>query len=140
MDFLWGMDRHKYYSLINDAFSLSVSSIIFTPFSFAYCISPRKSSLTLGHWLNSIGSVLLSVGITVIGDAVAKPEYYTIVVKRIQIVYMLGSVAFGGVPGIIADRMGSYWPAYGLMTIFAVGAMGLIRPVLCAAADIRQKC
>lgn len=76
------------------------------------------------------GSVLLSVGLTIIAGAVAKQKYYAVVVRRIQIIYMLGSMVFGVVPGMIADHVGSYVPAYGLITVFAAAAMLLIQPVL----------
>lgn len=76
------------------------------------------------------GSVLLSVGLTIIANAVAKPRYYAVVVRRIQIIYMLGSMIFGVVPGMIADHAGSYVPAYAVITGFAVAAMLLIQPVL----------
>lgn len=80
--------------------------------------------------LVSCGSVLLSVGLTIIADAVAKQQYYAVVVRRIQIIYMLGSMVFGVVPGIIADHAGNYIPAYVLITIFAAAAMLLIQPIL----------
>lgn len=80
--------------------------------------------------LVSCGSVLLSVGLTIIADAVAKQQYYAVVVRRIQIIYMLGSMIFGVVPGIIADHTGSYIPAYVMITVFAVLAMLLIQPIL----------
>lgn len=44
------------YSFMNAAFSFSVSSTTFTPFSLAYSINPFKSRWILGHWLNSTGS------------------------------------------------------------------------------------
>lgn len=80
--------------------------------------------------LVSCGSVLLSVGLTLIADAVAKQQYYAVVVRRIQIIYMLGSMVFGVVPGIIADHAGNYIPAYVLITVFAAAAMLLIQPIL----------
>ena len=80
--------------------------------------------------LVSCGSVLLSVGLTLIADAVAKQQYYAVVVRRIQTIYMLGSMVFGVVPGIIADHAGNYIPAYVLITVFAAAAMLLIQPIL----------
>lgn len=76
------------------------------------------------------GSVLLSVGLTIIANAVAKQKYYAVVVRRIQIIYMLGSMVFGMVPGVIADHMGSYIPAYAIMAVFAAAAALLIQPIL----------
>ena len=76
------------------------------------------------------GSVLLSVGLTIIANAVAKQKFYAVVVRRIQITYMLGSMVFGVVPGMIADHMGSYVPAYAVITGFAAAAMALIQPIL----------
>lgn len=80
--------------------------------------------------LVSCGSVLLSVGLTIIAGAVAKQQFYAVVVRRIQIIYMLGSMVFGVVPGIIADHVGNYIPAYILITVFAVAATLLIQPIL----------
>lgn len=76
------------------------------------------------------GSVLLSVGLTIIANAVAKQKFYAVVVRRIQITYMLGSMVFGVVPGMIADHTGSYVPAYAVITGFAAAAMALIQPIL----------
>ena len=97
------------------------------------CCLARSGSMALAGaavLLVSCGSVLLSVGLTIIAGAVAKPQYYAVVVRRIQIIYMLGSMVFGVVPGIIADHMGNYIPAYVLITGFAVAAVMLIQPVL----------
>ena len=80
--------------------------------------------------LVSCGSVLLSVGLTIIADAVAKQQFYAVIVRRIQIIYMLGSMVFGVVPGIIADHVGNYIPAYIMITAFAAAAMLLIQPIL----------
>ena len=99
----------------------------------ALCCFAGTGSMILaaaGDVLVSCGSVLLSVGLTIIAGAVARQQYYAVVVRRIQIIYMLGSMAYGVVPGIIADHTGTYVPAYLLVTIFAAAAAFLIQPVL----------
>lgn len=80
--------------------------------------------------LVSCGSVLLSVGLTIIANAVAKQQYYAVIVRRIQIIYMLGSMIFGVVPGMVADHVGNYIPAYATIAGFAAVAALLIQPVL----------
>lgn len=80
--------------------------------------------------LIGVGSVLLSVGLTIIADTVAEPQHYAAVVRNLQIVYMLGSMCFGAVPGMIADHTGSYVPAYLLMAVFAAAAALLVQTVL----------
>ncbi len=80
--------------------------------------------------LVSCGSVLLSVGLTVISNEIAKQEYYAVIVRRIQIIYMMGSMIFGVVPGLIADQTGSYIPAFVMITIFAVISAVLVQSVL----------
>ena len=100
--------------------------------SLLCCLAGNGSMMTAmaAVVLVSCGSVLLSVGLTIIADAVAKQQYYAVVVRRIQIIYMLGSMVFGVVPGIIADHVGNYIPAYVLITVFAAAAALLIQPIL----------
>lgn len=96
------------------------------------CLADRKNFpvAVVAVALLSGGSVLLSVGLTVIAGAVAKKEYYAVVVRKLQIVYLFGSMVFGVVPGIIADHMESYVLAYLIMTGFAAAAAMLVQPVL----------
>lgn len=48
------------------------------------------------------------------------PDKFDAMVKRLQLAYMIGSLIYGPFPGIIADRCGSYVPAYVILTGFAV--------------------
>ena len=40
--------------------------------------------------------------------------------RKTQIVYKLGSLAFSFLPGIVADRVGSYVPTYYMFAVFSV--------------------
>ena len=44
--------------------------------------------------------------------------------------YMLGTVVFSTVPGVLADCVGSYVPSYYILTAVALGAAALQQGVL----------
>jgi hypothetical protein len=75
-----------------------------------------------GMALLGIGFPMLSVGLSELAAGTARPEYYADAVKQTQIVYMLGSLAFGPVPGIMADTMGNYMAVYYLLAAVALGS------------------
>lgn len=70
--------------------------------------------LTLG-----IGLAVSSVSISVYAAGVATGEHYAQTVTRFQLGFNLGALLFGRVPGMIADRTGSYVGAYQIMTLIA---------------------
>ena len=57
------------------------------------------------------------------GD-MASPDRFPVVVRRLQVIYAGGALAFASVPGILADRFGgSYIPAYVLFSAFLALAL-----------------
>ncbi len=74
-----------------------------------------------------LGLPLATVGLSVWAAEVAGPGGYGTTVKRFQMAYMLGALAFGPAPGMIADATGSYVPVYVLMTLMALTAAVLVQ-------------
>lgn len=128
-------DRLGSFASGNIFFGVLVLGNLMTCFASGGSMMTASASVILV----GIGSVLLSVGLTIIADTVAEPQHYAVVVRRIQIVYMLGSMCFGSVPGMIADKTGSYIPAYLLMALFAAAAALLVQTVLfrCTKGDTK---
>ena len=62
------------------------------------------------------------------GDLSAGPDYDRLV-KWLSSAYMLGSLLTGPMPGMLADRFGSYVPAYLLFLASLVCSMALIQGV-----------
>lgn len=58
------------------------------------------------------GNALATVAQPALATKLARQEDYARTLKRIQLSYQVGSVIVGPVPGMIADAMGSYVPAY----------------------------
>ena len=48
-------------------------------------------------------------------------------VRSINIAYTVGVLVFGPMPGILADRLGSYVPAYGLFVLFSGATLLLVQ-------------
>ena len=62
----------------------------------------------------------------------AAPEQYPVVVRRLQVIYAGGALLFASLPGLLADRLGGYIPAYLLFS--AIIALTL----LCIALAYRS--
>lgn len=119
------------YGWVSDKFGSIVSGNLFFGSFFVgvalCCISGLHNTAiaVVSVALLGAGSSILSVGISVIAKAVAVPRHFTPLVQKFQIIYMIGSLTFGVVPGILADVTGSYVPAYVLLAIL-VGISGLM--------------
>ena len=50
-------------------------------------------------------------------------DHYPTVVRRLQVIYAGGALVFAGVPGILADRLGGYIPAYLMFSGFLAAAL-----------------
>ena len=97
----------------------------------AVCIPGSKVMAYTAMTLLGIGFPMLSVGISQLAAATArKEEYYADAVRKLQMTYMLGTVVFSTVPGVLADRVGSYVPSYYILTAVALGAAVLQQGVL----------
>ena len=84
---------------------------------------------TAAMLLYGIGLPLATVGLTVFARDLSSSEQYAATIRRFQLAYMLGSLLFSPVPGILADTTGSYFPTYRLLTVFAVLSMVLVEAV-----------
>ena len=74
-----------------------------------------------------MGLPLCSVGLSVFARHLAGKEEYAGTIKRFQVLYQAGGLAFGPIPGIFADRLGSYVPFYALMVLFALTSAALMQ-------------
>lgn len=64
-----------------------------------------------------VGYPIATMGPSVWANDLAEPEKYPVVVRRLQVIYAGGALVFASVPGILADHLGGYIPAYLLFTI-----------------------
>lgn len=69
---------------------------------------------------------IATVGHGIFARAMVAPEDFDAAVKQQQLAYMIGSLLFGPVPGMIADVRGSYVPSYIILTVFGILASALI--------------
>ncbi len=73
------------------------------------------------------GIIFVGMGFSVVGVLVPvwvrnfkSPEAYDTAITRTNLLYSIGCLAFGPVPGILADYTGSYAPAYMMFTVCSV--------------------
>ena len=108
----------------------SVYAVFLTGFSLC-CLAPSGSiPLAFAAFVfTALGMPLSSVSLSVwAGDLSAGPDYDRLV-KWLSSAYMLGSLLTGPMPGMLADRFGSYVPAYLLFLASLVCSMALIQGV-----------
>ena len=108
----------------------SVYAVFLTGFSLC-CLAPSGSiPLAFAAFVfTALGMPLSSVSLSVwAGDLSAGPDYDRLV-KWLSSAYMLGSLLTGPMPGMLADRFGSYVPAYLLFLVSLVCSMALIQGV-----------
>lgn len=108
----------------------SVYAVFLTGFSLC-CLAPGGSiPLAFAAFVfTALGMPLSSVSLSVwAGDLSAGPDYDRLV-KWLSSAYMLGSLLTGPMPGMLADRFGSYVPAYLLFLASLVCSMALIQGV-----------
>ncbi|MBR5533367.1 MAG: MFS transporter [Ruminiclostridium sp.] len=74
-----------------------------------------------------IGYPIATIGPSIWANDMASADRYPTVVRRLQVIYAGGALVFASVPGLLADRFGSYISAYLLFS----GAMALT--LLCIA-------
>ena len=66
-----------------------------------------------------VGYPIATIGPSVWSGDMSSPDQFPKVVRRLQVIYAGGALAFASVPGILADRFGgSYLPAYMLFSVF----------------------
>ena len=81
------------------------------------------AAAVVGVLMYCLGLAYSTVGLTVYAHDLNPPEAFSDTVRQYQTAFMLGSLVFGSVPGVIADRTGGYDLFYVLMaamTLFAL--------------------
>ena len=82
-----------------------------------------------------LGLPISTVGFSSMAADLSTPAHYPSTLRYFQLCYMIGSFISGPVPGMIADRCGSYVPSYYILSAFAVVNLLLI----CIAYKIGKK-
>lgn len=105
------------------AFRASLILYVFAGVGLGLSCLADNGNLTMAYiavGLSGIGLAVVTVSISVYASGVSTEEHYARSVSRFQLASHIGSLAFGVVPGMMADRMGSYIPSFVLMFAFAV--------------------
>ena len=99
---------------------------------FALCCLAPLGSMPL-NWVGlvctALGMPLSSVSLSVWAGELSGGGDYDRLVKWLSTSYMVGALVTGPVPGLLADRFGSYVPAYALFAGCLVCSMILIQGV-----------
>ena len=99
---------------------------------FALCCLAPLGSMPL-NWVGlvctALGMPLSSVSLSVWAGELSGGGDYDRLVKWLSTSYMVGALVTGPVPGMLADRFGSYVPAYALFAGCLVCSMILIQGV-----------
>ena len=93
------------------------------------CLPVRESPLVpvLAVGLFSLGLPISTVSPSVWAAELTGPEDFPRAVQAINLAYTVGVILFGPVPGLLADRTGSYAPAYLLFAALLTLAVALVR-------------
>ena len=95
---------------------------------FLCCLAHLQQTwcMYMSSTLLGLGLPLASVALPVFADDFSTEEGFPFHLRRINILYMLGSLCFGPVPGILADATGSYVISYlmfGMLTLLSASLM-----------------
>ena len=71
-----------------------------------------------------IGYPIATMGPSVWANDLADPARYSVVIRRLQVIYAGGALVFASLPGILADHFGGYLPAY--LVFSAINALTLV--------------
>lgn len=93
------------------------------------CLPVRESPLVpvLAVGLFSLGLPISTVSPSVWAAELTGPGDFPRAVQAINLAYTVGVILFGPVPGLLADRTGSYAPAYLLFAALLTLAVALVR-------------
>ena len=107
--------------------------------SLAFCILFIGHILCCFAYLHSIpicvatvivlgfGYPIATIGPSVWAADMVSQDKFPDVVRKLQIMYACGALAFSNMPGIIADHLGGYIPAYMLFSLMTVVAWVCIK-------------
>ena len=91
------------------------------------CLGGSYALAVAAMVLLGLGLAVCTVGLTVYAGDLSRPEDFAGTLRQYQIAYLLGSLLFGPVPGLLADWTGSYVPFYILVTALTVFSMFIIQ-------------
>jgi MFS family permease len=91
---------------------LFLSLVILSLFMMTLSQDAPDWHLYLTEFVYSVGAPVATVGISVLAAEFSTQEQYVRLLKNSQFNYTLGALLSSVIPGIIADRTGSYIPAY----------------------------
>lgn len=95
------------------------------------CFAPQSGRLLFGitFLFLGMGLALASVGLSIMASDFCQVGNYATVLKNYQLSYVLGGLVSSAVPGMLADRTGSYLPSYILFFILSIALFLFIIPV-----------
>ena len=95
------------------------------------CFAPQSGRLLFGitFLFLGMGLALASVGLSIMASDFCQVGNYATVLKNYQLSYALGGLVSSAVPGMLADRTGSYLPSYILFYILSIALFLFIIPV-----------
>ena len=95
------------------------------------CFAPQSGRLLFGitFLFLGMGLALASVGLSIMASDFCQVGNYATVLKNYQLSYALGGLVSSAVPGMLADRTGSYLPSYILFFILSIALVLFIIPV-----------
>lgn len=125
------MGRFRAGNLFYGAFILAI-------FLCAACVPGNTVMAYTALILLGAGFPMLSVGLSQLAAGTSKSDTYADAVRQLQTAYMLGTVVFGAVPGILANRFGSYVPCYYILGTLAL-AGALIQQGLLMKHDLKKE-
>ena len=106
------------------------------------CSLSRSASLILpaaAMTLLGVGLPMSSVSLVAWAQELCGDAGYETAVSRFTLTYAAGSFLFSAIPGILADRTGSYEPAYWLFFITAAICIVLVQSIYLKNAATTHK-
>ncbi|MBR5490965.1 MAG: MFS transporter, partial [Oscillospiraceae bacterium] len=73
-----------------------------------------------------LGLPISTVGFSSMAADLSTPAHYPSSMRSFQLLYMVGTFVTGSIPGIIADKVGSYVPFYYVLSFFAIVTLALV--------------
>ena len=136
------------YGRLDDKIGCYLSTWCFSPFlavGLLLCCFIGKSSIILfpAMIIYGIGLACLAVGLSAWPKDISRAEDYPSTIRRFQIAYASGSLAFSSLPGILADRAGgSYVTSYIIFFIMSFAVIGIIQHIYVKAGckGTKRKC
>lgn len=122
------------YGFISDkigTFKASLLMYIFTALgSVLLCISANGPFAfiiaEMGAIMVGFGMAVTTVSSSIYAMQISTKEQYVRVLSRFQLYSLLGSVFFGPVPGMIADRTGSYIPCFWILFLLVIVSSSML--------------